>query len=91
MRTRVAEICVSEDQRSTWTQHVDLGPQYLVSKLFPGHNDELQAEVDFQGNAFQLKLASNGNDWLVACLSRNASFCAASQSTRFISSARVRV
>jgi hypothetical protein len=60
------EIYVSEDQRSTWTRHINLGSQYLVSRLFSGQNDELQAEVDFQGHAFQLKLAANGKDWLAS-------------------------
>jgi hypothetical protein len=60
------EIYVSEDQRSTWTRHINLGSQYLVSKLFSNSNDELQVEVDFEGYAFQLKLAPNGKDWLVA-------------------------
>jgi hypothetical protein len=63
--TEDGEIYVSEDQRSTWTRHINLGAQYLVSKLFSNSNDELEAEVDFEGYAFQLKLAPNGKDWLV--------------------------
>ena len=63
--TSDGEIYVSEDQRDTWTRHINLGPLCLVSKIFSRGDDELHAQVDFQGYDFYLLLSPDGKNWLV--------------------------
>lgn len=63
--TSDGEIYVSEDQRSTWNRHINLGPQFQVSKIFSNTNDNLHARVDFQGHDFDLVLSADGKKWLV--------------------------
>jgi len=63
--TTDGEIYVSDDQRGTWTRHINLGEQCRISRIFSNTNDDLHARVDFQGYDFDLVLSPNGKDWLV--------------------------
>jgi len=64
--TSDGKIYVSEDQRKSWNQHINLGSGCAIANFYPDADKNLHAQVDYQGHPFYLSLAANAKDWLAA-------------------------
>jgi hypothetical protein len=61
--TSDGEIHVSEDMGQSWRKQLGFGQQYSISKMYTGFDGRLCAQLEYQGQDFQLSLAGDGSSW----------------------------